>query len=101
MPSHRPLEEHLRSLAKLLSDNRELDLAAMVNAAVSGTEDDLNDFLTSNELWGGAGSVADQAGMTDGTRTDGRRSIERALIELGDEQVRLSRVNSRTASWIA
>ena len=91
----------MKTLAKLLIDSGDKGLAAMVNAAASGTDEELNVFLTSNELWGGAGSVADQAGMNDGLRTNVRRSIERAMIELGEEQIRLAQANVRTASWVA
>jgi hypothetical protein len=56
-------------------------------------------FLTSDELWGGSGSIADQAGLALGRR-DGRRRIEQALIALGEEQIRTGHVNIRTASWV-
>ena len=63
---------------------------------MSGGERD--QFLVSNELWGGAGSIADQAGIDVGR--SGRREIESALIDLGEEQIRRGLVNPRTASWV-
>jgi hypothetical protein len=42
-------------------------------------------FLSSNELWGGAGSIADQAGLDHGRA--GRRLIEAVLIQLGETQL--------------
>jgi hypothetical protein len=38
--------------------------------------------------------------MSDGTRTAARRSIERALVDLGEEQVRLNKCNPRTLMWV-
>ncbi len=58
----------------------------------------INSFLTSNSLWGGAGSVADQAGI-DGGR-EARRKIEGLLIPLGEFQISLGVVNPRTKSWV-
>src|SRR5688500_16029054 len=100
MPSRSRVKKHLGDLAELLSANGDAQLAAMVKAAISATESELVHFLTSNELWGGAGSIADQAGMGTGVRTDARRNIERVLVELGEEQLRVSLVNSRTAMWV-
>jgi hypothetical protein len=67
--------------------------------ALSSPDELLVAFLTSNELWGGSGSIADQAGLTLGRR-GGRRKVEQALIELGGEQIRVGHVNIRTASWV-
>jgi hypothetical protein len=55
-------------------------------------------FLVSNELWGGAGSIADQAGIDAGRSM--RREVESALIDLGEEQIRRGVVNPRTATWV-
>jgi hypothetical protein len=60
---------------------------------------DFERLLTSNALWGGAGSIADQAGSTD-RRTPQRREIESALIDLGSEQLRVGVINQRTAMWV-
>ena len=56
------------------------------------------DYLVSNELWGGAGSIADQAlsGLPDA-----RASLERLMIRLGREQMGLERVNERTEMWVS
>lgn len=68
-------------------------------ATLSAAEGRLDDFLVSNELWGGAGSIADQAVMHSGRGVE-RRDIERVLIDLGKEQVAQGNVNPRTVSWI-
>ena len=86
-------------MVEVLTECGEHSLAARANAAASGTDQELNDFLVSNGLWGGAGSIADQACMS-GPRSTGRRETERALIELGNAQIRSGLVNVRTASWV-
>ena len=67
-----------------------------VERALAGSDEELEAFLVSNALWGGAGSIADQAG---GDRA-ARRVIESALIELGQEQIRVGTINSRTHIWV-
>lgn len=95
------MREHLEHLAKLLHENGESVNAAKVEDAVAGSDQDLDMFLRSNDLWGGSGSIADQAGVVGtGWRTDARRKIEHALIQLGNEQIRVGRVNPRTAMWV-
>jgi hypothetical protein len=38
--------------------------------------------------------------MGIGRRTDGRRKIEHALIQLGNEQIEDGKVNPRTEMWV-
>jgi len=57
----------------------------------------LEAFLKSNSLWGGAGSVADQAGI-DGGR-EKRREIEAMLVHLGNFQIQEGILNQRTQMW--
>src|SRR5689334_4356867 len=56
-------------------------------------------FLPPNELWGGAGSIADEAGVGRGRGLRGK--VESALVQLGEEQLRTRLVNPRTATWVA
>ena len=100
MPQNFPLRELTTRLADALGQCGDDDYVAVVTNALSSPDESLVAFLMSNELWGGSGSIADQAGLTLGRR-DGRRRIEQALIELGAEQVRLGQVNIRTASWVS
>jgi hypothetical protein len=65
--------------------------------ALLGDENKLWDFLVSNELWGGAGSVADQALLE---LPEERRRLEGLMIRLGREQMRLGKVNIRTEMWV-
>jgi hypothetical protein len=66
--------------------------------ALLGDEKKMWDYLVSNELWGGAGSVADQALLDI---PDARAQLDRLMIRLGREQMRLGRVNDRTEMWVA
>jgi len=89
----------LERLARELRACDEQSCASAVEAAIIGAAEERTAFLESNALWGGAGSIADQAGIR-GNRGDGRRHIERALRELGHEQIRVGVVNSRTSMWV-
>ena len=66
--------------------------------AVLGDEEKIWNFLSSNELWGGAGSVADQALIEF---PDARKQLEILLIGLGREQLSLKRVNVHTEMWVS
>jgi hypothetical protein len=92
------LRQYLMSIARLLSENGETARAVTIESAVNGTDEQYGAFLTSNELWGGAGSVADSA-LTDGC-AEVRRKVEDLLIQLGREQIRIGKVNPRTAAWV-
>ena len=95
------IQDHLQLLSQTLQECGEVTHAARIKDLLSGPEHELSVFLTSNELWGGAGSIADQSGMTArGERTDRRRKVERALIQLGNELIRSGNVNPRTARWV-
>ena len=67
-----------------------------IDAALSGDDTALVAFLTSNTLWGGAGSIADEA--CGGSRS-ARRPVEQLLARLGREQLRLGYANPRTETW--
>jgi len=94
------LRERAQELLSVLEAHPEDQAASQVRAALSGDDARLEAFLRSNELWGGAGSVADQAGIPrGGGRPERRAAIERALIALGRAQIRAGIVNVRTAMW--
>jgi hypothetical protein len=97
MPSNDRIRQLFEELVALIEKH---DSPSLAQAAVlSAAEGKLDDFIKSNELWGGPGSIADQAGLKAG-RTEGRKEIERALIALGKEQVAQGKVNPRTAGWV-
>src|SRR5678815_944359 len=76
------IRDDLQNLASLLeSHNRRL--GDLTNALSSENESELWAFVTSNSLWGGAGSIADQALLES---PDARRQLEEILIRIGKAQ---------------
>ena len=71
--------------------------ADQIQAALSGSEEDLRAFLVSNELWGGAGSIADQALVELGRPV--RREAEAVLADIGEMQTDIGIANVRTQMW--
>jgi hypothetical protein len=92
------MREHLEQIARLLRENGELTRAAVIEDLLAGTDDELNVFLSSNDLWGGSGSIADCA--LGGGRSPARRELEHLLIRLGSEQISSGILNQRTAMWV-
>jgi hypothetical protein len=86
----------LAEVARLLEDGHEELVAAVVQKALSGSEEELEKFLISNELWGGSGSIADQSLVSDSRR----RALEGLLIRLGRLQLAAGKTNPRTAMWV-
>jgi hypothetical protein len=93
------LRDDLRELVKALTECREFDFADLVESAATGSDSKLLSFL-SGELWGGAGSVPDQAGFREGARTDERRKIETILIRIAKRQMQAGIVNGRATHLI-
>lgn len=92
------MRDQLCSLMEVLRQTGDGALAERVSAALAGSDADVDAFLVSNELWGGAGSIADQGGM-DAHRSS-RRTVEAVLIKLGELQIQSRRVNPRTVMWV-
>jgi hypothetical protein len=86
----------LKQLRDMLESGSEYHYVKDIADALVGDDDALWSFLTSNELWGGAGSIADQ-GL--GSDREIRRPLEKLLVELGREQIALGRTNARTEMW--
>jgi len=86
----------LRKLADALEQTGEPRFANTVREYTNGDDAALTAFLISNDLWGGAGSIADQAGMKG---REARRVIEQAMIELGELQSKGGLINVRTTMW--
>jgi hypothetical protein len=91
------VEAILAEIASLLEAGHEESFALRVRNALSGSAQALEEFLRSNELWGGAGSIADQpfAG-----RSAQRKELERLLIQLGRIQLGHGKANIRTKNWV-
>ena len=91
------LRLHLQHLVAALKESGDMEHWGQVQRALDGSDEAVEAFLISNELWGGAGSIADQAGVDRGR--DVRRSIEAALTRLGEAQISFRLVNPRTELW--
>ena len=72
--------------------------AEVVRRALEAPDSELRAFLVSNDLWGGAGSIADQACACQGRGA--RRQFESVLVRLGVEQIRQGLTNARTQLWV-
>jgi len=92
------MREHLEALARLLRENGDDAFAHRVESVATAPDSQLDDFLVSNDLWGGSGSIADCAGGAE--RSEARREIERVLIQIGRVQMRSGNVNPRTEMWL-
>ncbi|HEY1256621.1 MAG TPA: hypothetical protein VGF01_17750 [Terracidiphilus sp.] len=97
----------LSDIQLLLEDCVEDFYANAVRDALSGSEEDFEKFLISNELWGGSGSLADSA-FCDRAGTDeenqirrkGKKLFESLMIDLGQLQMRIGKTNMRTNMWV-
>jgi hypothetical protein len=87
----------LTEIASLLEAGDEEMYALLVWNALSGSAQDLENFLISNELWGGSGSIADRPFVD---RSPQRKELEKLLIRLGRIQLRSGKTNIRTQSWV-
>jgi hypothetical protein len=90
----------LQGLSVALTGCGRGDLADQALRAAGSPDEQLIAYVTSNDIWGGSGSIADHVGLEDGKRTDKTRALEAALIRLGTAQIEAGVVNPRTASWV-
>ena len=90
------VREILGEMSVLLEQHNESSNALF--AALHGDEDQLWHYLISNDLWGGAGSVADQALLEV---PEERKKLEALMARLGREQMKIGRVNVRTEMWVS
>jgi hypothetical protein len=93
------MRDQLPNLARVLSESSEHDYAYAVEAAATGSDENLSAFLASNDLWGSAGSIAGQAGLKN-NNAEQRQQIEQALVQLGTAQIQRGLDNVRTAMWV-
>lgn len=96
MNNIKKIRKKLKEIVVLLRNGNEPYYAKQIESALSGSDSGLKDYITSNELWGGAGSIADQAMIE--TRQS-RQKIEKLLSELGEIQIESGIVNVRTEMW--
>jgi len=88
----------IAEIAELLEAGRETEKARITRSALAGREEQFERFLVSNELWGGAGSIADESLIADNIQ---RRVLEDLLIQIGRIQCETNRLNPRTEMWVA
>jgi hypothetical protein len=90
------IRNKLNELLNLLRNSDETFYANQIEDVLAGSDNDLREYIASNELWGGAGSIADQAGIEN---KELRRRIEAVLAELGEIQIKTGIINVRTEMW--
>ena len=93
------MDAELNALKAALVAAGEDRYASMIQMALSN-EGERESILTSNELWDGAGSVADQAGLQS-RDIEARARIEKALMHLGQRQLEKGVINQRTEFWVS
>ena len=100
-----PVADHMTEIRELLEELIQLFLeskatfrATQIETAILKDDSGLKEFLISNDLWGGSGSIADDR-VTDDPKI--RRWIENLLIQIGDIQMRNGFVNVRTEMWVS
>ena len=93
------MQHELESVLEALVAAGDSYSAGLVSDALRSGDDSVREFLVSNELWGGSGSIADQGGMS-GSRDDSRHAVELSLVRLGEAQLLVGIVNARTAMWV-
>jgi hypothetical protein len=90
-------KELVANIRKLLLENNEYHYDNKIHKALEGAEEEFYKFLESNELWGGAGSVADQGCINN---NESRRLLCESLVKLGNIQEEEGRLNVRTKNWV-
>ena len=90
----------LTAIAAVLEEGGDERSVRQVRNIVDADESALWSYLTSNELWGGPGSIADQGLVSSEGRSTTRRRLEKALADLGEWQLSQGKVNVRTEMWV-
>ena len=98
--------ERLRAIHQILhhhADQGSADTVAKLVSLYEKDRDSFWDLLTSDEVWGGAGSLADKA-MLSSPRSDAERRRDRhlvwsELVGIADEMEAAGRLNERTLMW--
>jgi hypothetical protein len=89
----------LVEIADLLDSGGDPLFADVVRTGLKGSEESVDGFLISNDLWGGSGSVAD-SGFASASCEENRAKFQRLMIEIGRLQLAADRVNVRTRMWV-
>ena len=102
------LRKILSQIADLLEAGKEFVFASEVRDKCSAPDQAFEEFLVSNELWGGSGSFADSAFAFRGEdqyetirlRKNNRAEFEGLMIQLGKHQMAQGKTNVRTSMWV-
>jgi hypothetical protein len=94
----RELLDQVKALCEGTGDRYDRSSAAVIQAALADSDERLMVFLVSNSLWGGAGSVADQACVSSNAS---RGQVEDLLIRLGRAQIESGATSIRTEGWVS
>ena len=90
--------DKLSELMRLLRETGDDHSANQIEGALVGSDESLRAYLVSNELWGGAGSIADQGGLNGSD--DFRSQIQAQMLHIGRMQMSMRMVNVRTEMWV-
>ena len=93
------MREELELVRTTLLAAGESESASLVTAGLAGDDAQMRSFLVSNELWGGSGSIANQAEACV-SRDILRCDIAVALADLGEAQTCAGITHLRTAGWV-
>ena len=98
--------EQLRQIQELCLKHEDYGAAGLADRLIELHAQDPEAFwelLTSNSVWGGAGSLADQCLVnsrgSDSELQQDRRIVWQALAELAQEMQSAGRLNERTELW--
>ena len=86
----------LTQLAEILEQGGQPQ-APDVRDASGGSDEELEQYLTSNDLWGGSGSVADSAFVAC---EPGQQQFQETMVRLGRLQMEAGKTNVRTEMWV-
>ena len=90
--------DKLSELMRLLRETGDDQSANQVEEALSGSDESLRAYLVSKELWGGAGSIADQGGLNGSDEF--MSQIKALMIHIGRMQMSMNMINVRTEMWV-
>ena len=91
------LKNTIRKIIALLEEGGDFVYVDALQNILNESEESIWQYLESNEVWGSAGSLADQ-GLFENKEL--RPKLEDLIVELGEFQQKEGRVNSRTESTI-
>jgi len=89
---------NLKKLCTILNEGGETHYSDHIEEVLRKNDDEIWQYLCSNGLWGGAGSIADQALLGN---SELRKKMDYLLVELGEFQIRSGQTNVRTEMWVS